>query len=109
MKDKILGVDTFGEAFNFKMPGGEDTYKTGLGAFFTLIVLIVLIFYGGLQIQRLAIYGETVVTMSLRDSFFNPEEIFPDEIELIYSDFNVAFGFTAYDANQERIDDPAYG
>ena len=49
--------------------------------------------------QRLAIYGETVVTMSVRDSFFNPEEIFPDEIELIYSDFNIAFGFTAYDAN----------
>ena len=49
--------------------------------------------------QRLAIYGETVVTMSVRDSFFNPEEIFPDEIELIHSDFNVAFGFTAYDAN----------
>ena len=60
--------------------------------------------------QRLAIYGETVVTMSIRDSHFTPEQIFPEEIEqLIHSDFNVAFGFTAYDGNSERIDDPTIG
>ena len=109
VKDKILGIDTFGEAFNFKMPGGNDTYNTGLGAFFTLIVLVVLLFYGGLQMQRLAIYGETVVTMSVRDSYFTPEEIFPDEIELIYTDFNIVVAFTAYDSVTERIDDPTYG
>ena len=70
---------------------------------------LVLLFYGSLQMQRLAIYGETVVTMSVRDSFFSPEEVFPDDIELIHSDFNVAFGFTAYDDNTERIDDPTVG
>ena len=54
-------------------------------------------------------YGETVVTMSLRDSYFNPEQIFPMDIDLIDSDFKVAFGFTAYDNNTERIDDPTFG
>ena len=70
---------------------------------------LVLIFYGSLQMQRLAIYGETVVTMSLRDSYFTPEDVFPDDIEMIHSDFNIAFGFTAYDGNTERIDDPSVG
>ena len=98
ISEKLLSFDTFGEAFNFKLPGGKDTYQTWLGTFFTLIVTLVLIFYGGLQIQRLAIYGETVVTMSVRDSNFSPEEVFPTEIELIHSDFNIAFGFTAYDS-----------
>ena len=70
---------------------------------------LVLIFYGSLQMQRLAIYEETVVTMSLRDSYFTPEDVFPDDIEMIHSDFNIAFGFTAYDSNTERIDDPSVG
>ena len=59
--------------------------------------------------QRLAIYGETVVTMSVRDSYFTPEEIFPDEIELIYTDFNIAVALTAYDSVTEKLDDPTYG
>ena len=59
--------------------------------------------------QRLAIYGETVVTMSIRDSFFTPEEVFPQEIDLLHKEFNIAFGFSAYDGNQERIDDPTIG
>ena len=70
---------------------------------------LVLIFYGSLQMQRLAIYGETVVTMSLRDSYFTPEDVFPDDIEMIHSDFNIAFAFTAYDNITERIDDPSVG
>ena len=47
--------------------------------------------------HRLAVYGETVVTMSVKESFFTPEEIFPAGIELVNQDFNIAFGFTAYD------------
>ena len=98
VRDKLLSFDTFGEAFNFKLPGGNDTYQTWLGAFFTFIVTVILIFYGGLQIQRLAIYGETVVTMSIRDSHFTPEEVFPQDMELTNPNFNIAFGFTAYDS-----------
>ena len=68
-----------------------------------------LCFYGGLQIERLAIYGETVVTMSVSDSYFSPEETFPSDVGLIFSGFNIAFGFTAYDGSPERIDDPKIG
>ena len=60
--------------------------------------------------QRLAMYGETVVTMSVRDSYFSPEDVFPDDLsELTFSNFNVAFGFAAYDGSTEPIDDPSYG
>ena len=52
-------------------------------------------------------YGETVVTMSVRDSYFSPEDIFPDDVtELTFSNFNIAFGFLAYDGNPEQIEDP---
>ena len=107
--ERILSFDTFGEAFSFKLGGGKQIHRTWLGAVFSIIVAIILAFYGSLQMQRLAIYGETVVTMSTRDSFFSPEQVFPHEIELLHSEFSVAFGFSAYDGNQERIDDPTIG
>ena len=48
-----------------------------LGTFFTVIVTLTLLCYGALQLQRLIVFGETVVTMSVRDSHFSTDEVFP--------------------------------
>lgn len=55
--------------------------------------------------QRLIVFGETVVTNSVRDSHFSPENVY------ISSDYglNFAFAITAYDSNRESIEDPRYG
>ena len=42
---------------------------------------IVLIMYGGLQLQRLIQFGETVVTSSVKDSYYTMDQVFPDDIE----------------------------
>ena len=37
--------------------------------------------YGGIQLYRLKVFGETVITSSVKDSYYTQEEVFPDEIE----------------------------
>ncbi len=60
--------------------------------------------------ERLLVFGETVVTMSVRDSHFTPENVFPLDIEALEDDnFNIAFALTAYDAETEPYEDPTYG
>ena len=60
--------------------------------------------------SRLVSFGETVVTMSVRDSYFSPEDVFPNDVDdLIFDGFDLAFGITAYDSNYENIEDPTIG
>ena len=70
----------------------------------------VLLLYGGLQLNRLIVYGETLITSSVKDSYYNMEIVFPDDIEdKLFDNFNIAFGLTAYDGDEEPIDDLKYG
>ena len=81
-----------------------------LGAFLSYLSLFVLVFYGSLQMYRMFGYGETVVTMSMRDSYFTPEDVYPYDVEdLSYDNFDLAFGLTDYDGNEDPVDDPRYG
>ena len=60
--------------------------------------------------SRLVSFGETVVTMSVRDSYFSPEDVFPYDVDdLIFDGFDLAFGLSAYDSNYENIEDPTIG
>ena len=59
--------------------------------------------------QRLIVFGETVVTMSVRDSHFTFDNVFPFPDAFENQDFDLAFGLTAYDNVTESIDDERYG
>ena len=102
--EKLLDLDQFGTTFRFKLPASKDNFKTGLGSAFTILLTLLLIFYGSLQMQRLVKFEETVVTMSVRDSHYTPDDTITTEDGLKF-----AFAITAYDSNREPIDDPRYG
>ena len=106
---KFLDIDQFGEGFHFKLPAGQDTYKTGIGAIITIIVALTLLSYGSLQLQRLVVFGETVVAASVKDSHFTADITFPFPDAEENQDFELAYGITAYDNVQEPFDDPRYG
>ena len=66
--------------------------------------------YGSLQLQRLHAYEETVVTSSVKDSYYTEDDVFPDDIEnMQYNNFQIAFGITAYDGDTESVEDPRFG
>ena len=56
--------------------------------------------------NRLMVYGETVVTMSVKDSHFKATEVFQGNER----GFKLAFAITAYDNEEEHPEDLAkYG
>ena len=58
----------------------------------------VLFLYCVLQLHRLIVFGETLITSSVKDSYYNMETVFPDDIEdMLFDNFNIAFGLTAFD------------
>ena len=108
LQDGALSIDQFGSGFQFKLPGGSETYNTWIGALMSILLFITLIAYGGLQMERLLAFGDTVVTMSVRNAHFSAADLVNDGFS---SDegMKFAFGITAYDGEQESIEDPRYG
>ena len=104
LQNKVRQLDAFGQAFNFKLPGGNDTEKSMTGACLSILMLVILILYGSFQMQLLSVYGETVVTMSVRDSHYDSDFAISSEIGLKF-----AVAIIEYDGNPEPIDDPRYG
>ena len=75
-----------------------------------MLAYLLLLLYGGLQVIRLYQFGESVVTFSVKDSYYSMDHVFPDTIQdLRYSDFHLAFGLAAYDGSSENLEDPRYG
>ena len=54
--------------------------------------------------QRLLVFNETVITMSVTDNAFTSDFVFSSDQGLRF-----AFAITAYDDNPESIEDPRYG
>ena len=90
--DTVYSLDAFAEPFNFVIPGGKAAYRTGKGCTMTVLLLLVLVFYGIVQSINLATFDETDIMVSQRDAYFDADEIFSEG--LMY-----AFGITAYDGN----------
>ena len=68
----------------------------------TLILLFVLLFYGGMKSIELATYDETDIMVSQREAFFDSDYEFSENLWY-------AFGVSAYDSDREPIEDPSYG
>ena len=112
VKNWFLGLDSFGEGFNFKLPDGKDNHQSMLGSVFSIILALIMILYGTLLMQRLVVFGETVVTMSIRTDFYTPDYVItptPDDPEDEAFHLKFAFAITAYDGNRSVTEDPDYG
>ena len=74
------------------LPDGKESMTTGKGCCLTFFLLISLIFYGSMQSVKLFMYDETDVMVSKRDSYFEADKTYSDNL-------SYAFGITAYDSN----------
>ena len=88
-----MDLDWFGTGFNFKLPKGKDTYNSYLGSFFSLCLIITIFLYGTMQVMRLQLFEETIVTMSVKEDFFSALN---DTISSEDYDLNFAFGIISY-------------
>ena len=81
LQEKFEGCDKFGKSFRFNMPGGKRNFETSFGATMTILSYILLTSYALLQFHRLHSFGETVITSSEKDSFYDFNTAFPDSID----------------------------
>ena len=110
LREKYEGCDKFGKSFRFNMPGGKRNFVTSFGATMTILLYIMLISYALVQFYSFQTFNETVITSSEKEAYYDFNYAFPDDIDdLVYDNFNIAFGITAYDGDTEPIDDPKYG
>ena len=71
----------------------------------SVFVFTIIIFYSSMQLMRLHQAGETLVTLSMRDSNFNDTYIVSSEEHGL----KFAFALTAYDTNYDYVDESDYG
>ena len=102
--DKAFDFDAFGETFQFKLPDGKDEYKSCMGLVLTIFCYSLLVTYSSFKIKKVWNFGDTNVNLSHEDSYFDYKQIWSSEDGLQF-----AFAITAYDNEQESIEDPHYG
>ena len=100
--DSLKQFDAFAENYRFRLPEGKTSFQSWKGLFTTVMVILALAFYGVLQAVKLITFDETDIMISERDSFFDADYIYKKNLWY-------AFGITAYDSNQEAIEDPSIG
>ena len=106
IQDIALDVDQFGESFSFKLPNGKETHRTWLGFVVSFFIFGVLAVYSSMKGAKVTGYGDSQIIQSVKDSFFDAEFKWTSDDE---HGMQFAFGITAYDSNQEPINDPRYG
>lgn len=97
-------MDGFGEHFQFMLPHGQHKMTTWCGLFFTVTAIVIILFYAAMNLIKLLEFREPTIMMSVRDSYLDTDFEFTSEQGLRF-----AFALTAYDENQEPIEDPSYG
>ena len=62
--ESVYSLDAFAEPFNFVIPGGKAAFRSGKGCTMTVLLLMVLVFYGIVQSINLATFDETDIMVS---------------------------------------------
>ena len=75
------------------------------GLITTVLILTTITFYSSVQLLRLVQNGETLVTLSMRDTYFEDDFVMSSEEHKL----KFAFALTAYDENVEYEDESEYG
>ena len=72
-QNSMLKFDYFAQPFNFLLPEGRETYRSGKGCCMTLMLVIVVIFYGAMQSIKLFTFDETDVMVSQTQNYFDED------------------------------------
>ena len=105
VKQKALSFDQFGHRVNWRLTEGAESLNTITGFVTSIIIVSIILFYAAMQLQRLMNNGETLVTLSMRDSYFNDDFVMSTEEHGL----QFAFALTAYDNKVEFVDESEYG
>ena len=75
-RDKAKRLDSFGHSFQFLLPGAETAKRSWSGLTVTIICMILIIFYGSMNLIRLLEFGEPTIMVSVRDNYISADQQF---------------------------------
>ena len=88
------------------MPNKHHSLPSYTGLFFTSVLFLILLSYGGLELATVKQYGNTTITVNSIDTYFDSSY----EFDLDKGDgLQIAFALTHYDDNFEMLEEPDYG
>ena len=70
-KKRLRNLDQFQESFQFQLPNGQTSLPSYVGAFFSSVMMLLLICYGGLELITLWTNANSTITTNEVDSYFD--------------------------------------
>ena len=84
------------------MPASKKNFTSGKGCFLTVILLVTIVFYASMQSIKPINFDETDIMVSSREAYFDSDYVYSEGLTF-------SFALTAYDGNDEPIEDPSIG
>ena len=75
-KNRLIGLDFFGQPFMFLMPDGDSEFKTILGAFCSVIVIILVLIYAYDKFTIFLGREDYIIQFQKHEEAFSPAEHF---------------------------------
>ena len=71
-----LGIDFFKESFRFNLPNGKSHLSTSTGAFFSIVMIALISFYGIIELHALFNRKKTNFYLNELDGYFEEDYAF---------------------------------
>ena len=75
-KNRLIGIDFFGQPFMFLMPDGDSEFKTILGAFCSVIVIILVMIYAYDKFTIWLGREDYIIQFQINEEAFGPADHF---------------------------------
>ena len=88
--------------FQFRLPEGKRNFTSKMGCFMTIILFILIVFFGTMQSIKLLTFDETDIMVSQRDAYYEADKVYSNGLAF-------TFRLTQYDSETESIEDLSIG
>ena len=81
----MSSLDRFGEAFTMKFDGGKNKLQTCIGAIMSVLLLFVLIIYGGMKFNTLIQKQQVDIITAINEEYFDDNLNFTEKDGLSFA------------------------
>ena len=73
VKHQAVGLDCFGQRFNFRLPDGRKDKRSWQGMILSIFVSVAIVFYASVKFIKLYGFDDNTIMISSRDSYFGTD------------------------------------
>ena len=104
-KKVAQSIDIFGMPFDFRIHHAHTKYKTVCGCILTFAMLLPILPFAAYKYSVMRSYGDSNILITEQQNFFEEDYV----LSFQKQNFNVAFAFVNWDAEDPNADFSEYG